>query len=614
MENGDKKRQTFISLRASRRHNAAVMFGKKKVNTVNCEIQNLAFRDMTPPGTSKPAGLKNLLGLGLKFCPTPKPLKKSDLTTGFNDLVRSYRLKTYFLGKADNQYNKKLYVPTNWTPPKADEDAESIFLEIYSNIDKAYMNRIQKYNLNVAQRQTLKDLKANKNLIVVQADKNLGPVLMLTTKYLELCYNHLNSEVYRELKTSIEGIEGYLRRVITAFYKSLPYSKDNNIILDGIESKSLNLFYGLAKIHKPVLSIRPIVSNSNGILGGLSKFLDYHLQVYIRDLYTYLKDSDDLLELLQITPRNSDHDVFTYDVVSMYTSIDTETAVTIIEEFLPRTRLSQLLLKGIRLIMKNNFFTFDGKIWLQNNGTAMGTAVAPTYAVLFLGIVELKAKPMFEKCWYINKRFIDDGFVIWSKTAQLPFTEYIKFLKDLSGLDFTTESHEKSATFLDLEISWSNNGYLTKTHHKELNLFLYVPGNSAHAPGVLKSIVFGRILKYWKQNSKETDFKHCCQQLFFHLQARGYSAGLLKPLFQTAFKMCRGLIERPTPPTQVFLKLPYDPNGPKRQELAEILRFKDVERHFNGLGIEKITLCYKKPANLKSLLCPSKRSSNPLHN
>jgi hypothetical protein len=36
-------------------------------------------------------------------------------------------------------------------------------------------------------------------------------------------------------------------------------------------------------------------------------------------------------------------------------------------------------------VLKNNNFTFDGNHYLQINGTAMGTKMAPSYANMFMG-------------------------------------------------------------------------------------------------------------------------------------------------------------------------------------------------------------------------------------
>jgi hypothetical protein len=40
-----------------------------------------------------------------------------------------------------------------------------------------------------------------------------------------------------------------------------------------------------------------------------------------------------------------------------------------------------------------------------------------------------------------------------------------------------------------------------------MNLYLYLPPNSAHPPGVLRSTVYGCLRRYWFQNSRVADFQ-----------------------------------------------------------------------------------------------------------
>ena len=75
---------------------------------------NLAFHDLTTEITPPP-NLQSLLGLGLKFCPSPRftTHKTSTILPRFD---RDMRLRTYFAGADKQDYNPKMYVPGTFTP------------------------------------------------------------------------------------------------------------------------------------------------------------------------------------------------------------------------------------------------------------------------------------------------------------------------------------------------------------------------------------------------------------------------------------------------------------------------------------------------------------------
>ena len=80
---------------------------------------NLAFHDLTT-STKPPSNLKHLLGLSLKFCPTPRFTTSSAEST-LKRLKRSIYLKAFFAGTETEMLSKddiKMYVPSKWTPPE----------------------------------------------------------------------------------------------------------------------------------------------------------------------------------------------------------------------------------------------------------------------------------------------------------------------------------------------------------------------------------------------------------------------------------------------------------------------------------------------------------------
>ena len=54
----------------------------------------------------------------------------------------------------------------------------------------------------------------------------------------------------------------------------------------------------------------------------------------------------------------------------------------------------------ISMVLENNIFEFNEKYYLQTQGTAMGTKMAPAYANLFMGKIEIKLQAMTDKYSY----------------------------------------------------------------------------------------------------------------------------------------------------------------------------------------------------------------------
>ena len=82
----------------------------------------------------------------------------------------------------------------------------------------------------------------------------------------------------------------------------------------------------------------------------------------------------------------------TLDVSSLYTNIDTDNGLAIIEEELTKTGQTQPSAKTLTCllekVLKLNNFTFDNHNFIQVKGTAMGTRAAPNFANVYMGRFE----------------------------------------------------------------------------------------------------------------------------------------------------------------------------------------------------------------------------------
>ncbi|EJK45389.1 hypothetical protein THAOC_35999 [Thalassiosira oceanica] len=132
-----------------------------------------------------PRRVQSILGgLGLKFCVKPtKPSQKS-FTTLCDKLDNQVRRIAYFNGRDDTDdgnYNPSLYIPSNWKPPQGDEEIKDALATLRRHIQsdsRRYTKRTLS-NITPYQGRLIDALTNNDEMIIIEADKNLGAAIML---------------------------------------------------------------------------------------------------------------------------------------------------------------------------------------------------------------------------------------------------------------------------------------------------------------------------------------------------------------------------------------------------------------------------------------------------
>jgi hypothetical protein len=277
----------------------------------------------------------------------------------------------------------------------------------------------------------------------------------------------------------------------------------------------------------------------------------------------------------------------------------------------------ELIMTGLDIVLTRNHFTFGDSMWQQRNGIAMGTPVAPILATLYLGYYEEEIiLPRFQPNLYLYKRYLDDIIIIWSDIPEKPYAwnELLAYLRRVPGLSWTYKIHEDTINFLDLDIFPYEGIYATRTFQKPLNLYLYPPWSSAHSPATKLGFIYGLILKYKRQNTRQEDFIHVCKLTFDRLLARGYPRDTLRKIFSRALTKVAYLSTTDLNNTRKYARktrdhyyrIPYDPNGPSKSILRSFLGLDNLSKELTTTGYGKVTICYLKPKNLGQLIAPTR--------
>ena len=137
-----------------------------------------------------------------------------------------------------------------------------------------------------------------------------------------------------------------------------------------------------------------------------------------KNLASHIRDSSDFLNKIKNLKVSPEAILASLDVVSLYTNIPHDDGISSVhkatlESESPRVD-ADTLAELTRIVLKNNILEFAGEHFLQRQGTAMGTKLAPAYANVFMGEVEKRWQSLAPLgklvVWY---RFIDDIFLIW---------------------------------------------------------------------------------------------------------------------------------------------------------------------------------------------------------
>ena len=614
--------------------------------------QQLAFHDLTTH-ISPPKNLSALLGLGLKFCPTPRyTTTPSTLLPTLQRFQRDIFCKTFYAGKEfdqDEEFNKSFYIKSNYSPkewmiaPTITKRLKS-FSKAASSI---FYKRHCRNNMLWHQRKALQYLQTNNDLIIVTCDKNLGPAVIEKATYIKRAYSdHLNDKTsYQQLDpTNAVRIATELRLQLQRWIKN------NTKLLSKAEKKFLiyhlahnkdpfPVFYMTMKVHKTPWKTRPIVSCSGSLLQPLGIWVDRKLQQVACKQQSYLKSSKDLKSELIKLHLPSNATLFTADAISMYTNIHTDHAIASISEYLRdheddfKDVPVEALIDALTIIMTNNVFTFGDTLWHQTSGTAMGTPPAPPYATLYYAIHEDTILADHSDNLLYYKRYIDDVFGIWLPTDDADELTWSNFKDEMNYVHLNWEHTPRSTSvdFLDLTIYIKNNRVHTTLFEKKLNLYLYLPPHSAHPPGVLNGLIMGNMNRINTLCSNETDINSLTRAFYGRLIARGYKKDTLLPIFNKVIQLnstrknvlseqlqhqCTDPVEPDPvePDIRLFFHLRYNPYDPKSSRIQELWR-KHLAQPSHGrqlkdlsnkegfrIGINRLTVAYSRPLNIGNIL------------
>ena len=322
--------------------------------------------------------------------------------------------------------------------------------------------------------------------------------------------------------------------------------------------------YGLPKLHK-------LCNNSTSIPCSSLGTYNYKLAKFLCDLLTpclpmqhCTQDSFTFVEEIQKVSKTN-HFMVSFDVVSLFTNIPLNETIVLAIDYIFKHRhdltVSRSELKCLfEFATKQTHFLFNGDLFDQIDGVAMGSPLGPALANLFMGY--------HESNWLSNdmssgiqlyKRYVDDIFCLFSDENQID--TFFNFINNQHpNIKFTFEKQIKEILpFLDISIK-SNEDFTfsTTTFRKKtytgllLNFFSFTP--SGYKVGLIKTLID----RAYKINSSWISFDVDCNAIKNTLQKNNFPLNMVNSGIRAYLDSLHEQKEQvQNPPETRFFKLPF---------------------------------------------------------
>lgn len=408
---------------------------------IESQFEKNSFHNLTH--IDIPDEVKTILSLGPKFAPPQKNKKcpAIKIISEVEDIFSSYSNKT-----------------------QIQEDRTIIAKSINNHIKThTQFNDIEKY-LYTAFKHTQNFIREHTDIHIINSDKSNKTVIMTKSDYtrkLNTLLEDTNTYQMTIINPTTKINNQCIKKVINLYNKKfIPFTDISKLVTRNPITPRI---YGLPKLHKQNIPLRPIVSTINSPVYKLSKYLIQSLK-YLTDNSTYnIKNSFQLKSILDTVTLKPDDILVSFDVVSLFTNIPVDMALTEIskrwEELENNTDIKDknTFIETLQFCVKdNNFFSYNSLIYKQIKGLAMGNPLSPILADIVLEhIFDSALKNINYKPTFIFK-YVDD--ILIAIPEKYINQLHIELEKIDNNIKFTIEKENSNKiNYLDMSIFRTTN-------------------------------------------------------------------------------------------------------------------------------------------------------------
>ena len=368
-------------------------------------------------------------------------------------------------------------------------------------------------------KEAAKQLREKEDIIIRKADKSSSFVILDKEVYLHKCREILqdHSKFKQISRNPVESLKKKLNNLISVANAEVGGTKFDKLIGDF----QPGYFYGNVKTHKDGNPLRPIISQIPTPSYRVAKRLHDIISPYIPSTYS-LRSTEEFIDILRVNKPNGF--MASLDAESLFTNVPVQRTINIILDYvyqhseLPPPSIPKSVMKEMLTICTTEvpFRCPEGKLYVQQDGIAMGSPLGVLFAQAFMSAVEDLAFQDGDVIPNLYCRYIDDIFVCSQSEERLD--KLRSSLQEISSLKFSVELNVNGTLpFLDVLVDSTADSFATSVYRKPTNNDKCMNGNSecsdSYKKGVIRAYIKRAIKVCSSWHTLHKELEHVRQML-----------------------------------------------------------------------------------------------------
>ncbi|UYV75853.1 hypothetical protein LAZ67_13001558, partial [Cordylochernes scorpioides] len=320
-------------------------------------------------------------------------------------------------------------------------------------------------NLSLGKYRSLRSLRQNPHIIVTRSDKGSQTVILDTDDYITKMMDILNDQTTFMPITRLDLTSS----TRTFRLKLLRLKKSGSITAEQYHIFTSDIsntpyIYGLPKIHKPTVPLRPIIAYHLSPAYKLSKYLSSYLTplVKTRPQSYSITDIPAFIQFIQSLTPIQNSTMVSYDVNSMYLSLPHQLIISQLTKFLQDAQLESDTVATIvaltSICLNTTDFTFNNLFYKQIRGSPMGSPLSSPLAEIVMSTLDTWIQQQFTPGIHIWRRYIDDILCICETGQENSILSVLNSFHPDISFSFESEANnaEETQRFLNRQSpTWS---------------------------------------------------------------------------------------------------------------------------------------------------------------